>query len=119
MSVATAVMACAYFMYSLDITIVAAALPGIAQSFGVDPVQLNVIIAAYLVAVAAFVPLSGWLCDRFGARTTFQTAVGVFTLGSVLCGLSSGLTELVIARIIQGFGGALDRKSTRLNSSHT
>ena len=107
MSIATAVIACAYFMYSLDITIVAAALPGIAQSFGADPVALNVIIAAYLVAVAAFVPLSGWLCDRFGARTIFQAAVGVFTLGSVLCGLSSGLTELVVARVIQGMGGAL------------
>jgi EmrB/QacA subfamily drug resistance transporter len=100
------IIACAFLMQTLDSTIVVTAVPNIAASFHVSPVQLSAALTAYIVSVAVFIPVTGWLADRFGARTVFQLAIFVFTLGSVLCGLSHNVVELASARILQGMGGA-------------
>jgi EmrB/QacA subfamily drug resistance transporter len=94
-------------MQMLDATIIATALPAMAASLGVAPVRLNVAITAYLLAVAVFVPLSGWLADRVGARRVFVFAIGLFAFSSLLCGISQALWQLVAARVLQGFAGAL------------
>ena len=101
------VVACALFMQQLDSTVIATALPAIARSLHEDPLRLNLAITSYLLSLAVFIPLSGWMADRFGARTVFRTAVLVFTIGSVLCAFAHSLPELVGARIIQGCGGAM------------
>ncbi len=101
------IVACALFMENLDATVIATALPDIARSLGEDPLRLSLAMTSYMLALAVFLPLSGWAADRFGARTVFASAIAVFTAGSVLCGLSNGLAELVAARILQGIGGAM------------
>ena len=101
------VVACAMFMQQLDSTVIATALPTIAHSLGETPLRLNVAITCYLLSLAVFIPISGWTADRFGARRVFSLAIVVFTLGSVACGISTTLPELVGARILQGMGGAL------------
>ena len=97
----------AFFMENLDGTVIATALPQMAQSFHVGPVNLNVGMTAYMLTLAVFIPISGWIADRFGARTVFGGAVAVFTISSIFCALSNGLEEFVVARIIQGIGGAM------------
>src|SRR5712691_7729968 len=97
----------AFFMENLDGTVIATALPQMAQTFGASPVDLNMGMTAYLLTLAVFIPVSGWVADRFGARTVFAAAIGLFTLASILCGMSSGLWEFTAARILQGMGGAL------------
>ena len=101
------VVASAMFMEQLDGTVLATALPTMAHSFGVDPLQMNVALTAYLLSLAVFIPASGKVADRFGTRTVFRAAIALFTLGSILCGLSDSLAELVAARILQGIGGAM------------
>lgn len=101
------IVACALFMQNLDSTVVATALPTMAEVFGYDPVRMNVALTSYLLSLAVFIPASGWIADRFGARNVFRAAIVVFTLGSVLCGLSNSLSFLVVSRILQGFGGAM------------
>src|SRR5690348_2919562 len=101
------IVACAMFMQSLDSTIIATALPTIADSIGSTPLRLNVAITCYLLSLAVFIPISGWTADRFGARRVFSLAIVVFTLGSIGCGLAQSLWMLVIARIVQGMGGAM------------
>jgi EmrB/QacA subfamily drug resistance transporter len=101
------VVACAMFMQNLDSTVIATALPTIARSLGESPLRLNVAITCYLLSLAVFIPISGWVADRFGARRVFSGAIVVFTLGSIACGLSNSLAALVAARILQGIGGAL------------
>jgi EmrB/QacA subfamily drug resistance transporter len=101
------VVGCALFMPTLDSTVVATALPTMARSLHQDPAWLNIVITAYLLSLAVFIPLSAWLADRFGARSAFQAAIAIFTLGSILCGLSHSLAEIVAARFLQGFGGAM------------
>src|SRR5246127_2838706 len=101
------IVACAMFMQNLDSTIIATALPAIGNSLGESPLQLNVAITCYLLSLAVFIPISGWTADRFGARRVFSAAIVVFTLGSIGCGLANSLPMLVIARIIQGMGGAM------------
>ena len=101
------IVACALFMQNLDGTVVATALPAMARAFGSDPLHMNVALTSYLLSLAVFIPVSGWMADRFGARSVFRAAIGVFTVGSVLCGLSNGLLTLVAARIVQGIGGAM------------
>ncbi|HUC10368.1 MAG TPA: DHA2 family efflux MFS transporter permease subunit [Stellaceae bacterium] len=101
------VVACAMFMQNLDSTVIATALPTIAHSLGESPLRLNVAITCYLLSLAVFIPISGWTADRFGARRVFSLAIVVFTLGSIFCGVSTTLPELVGARILQGMGGAL------------
>src|SRR6185369_11216323 len=100
-------VACALFMENLDGTVIATALPQIAESFGVNPVRLSLAITAYLLSVAIFIPASGWMADRFGARTVFRAAIAVFTIGSICCGISQNLVELTAARVLQGMGGAM------------
>ncbi len=101
------IIACALFMENLDSTIISTALPQIARSLGAEPLHLSLAITSYLLSLAVFIPLSGWVADRFGAKRIFRAAILVFTLGSVLCGLSQSMTHLVLARALQGMGGAM------------
>jgi EmrB/QacA subfamily drug resistance transporter len=101
------IVSCALFMQALDSTIIATALPTIARSMDETALRLNVAITCYLLSLAVFIPISGWTADRFGARRVFTGAVIVFTLGSIGCGLSHALWMLVVARIVQGMGGAM------------
>ena len=102
-----AIVGVAFFMHGLDITIVTTALPHMAESFAVNPVRLGIIVIAYTLSMAVFVPVSGWLADRFGDGFTFAAAIAIFSLGSLLCGLSNGVAMLTTARIMQGVGAAL------------
>ncbi len=101
------IVASALFMEQLDGTVLATALPAMARDFGTPPLYMNVALTSYLLTLAMFIPASGRMADRFGSRTVFCAAIGVFTLGSVLCGISNGLGFLVAARMLQGAGGAL------------
>src|SRR5258708_29153070 len=78
-----------------------------ALSLNADPVALSVAVTGYLLIVAVFIPVSGWAADRFGGRTVFRAAIGLFTLGSIFCGLSDNAVELTAARLLQGLGGAM------------
>jgi EmrB/QacA subfamily drug resistance transporter len=97
----------ALFMEQLDGTVIATALPQMAQSFSVAAVDLNIGMSAYLLTVAVFIPASGWVTDRFGARTVFASAIVTFTLASVLCAASGTLWQFTLARVCQGIGGAM------------
>jgi EmrB/QacA subfamily drug resistance transporter len=101
------IVACALFMENLDSTVLATSLPAIARSLDVNPLTLNLAITSYLLSLAVFIPISGWVADRFGARRVFRLAIAVFVLGSIGCGLSQSLWQLVVARIVQGAGGAM------------
>jgi EmrB/QacA subfamily drug resistance transporter len=101
------VVAVSFFMQILDGTIVTTSLPQMAASFGVQPVSMSIGITVYMLTMAAFIPLAGWLGDRYGARRVFMTSIAIFTAASLFCGLSSGLVEFVVARAIQGAGSAL------------
>jgi len=101
------IIATALFMENLDSTVLATALPAIARSFNANPLHLNLAITTYLLSLAVFIPISGWLADRFGARLIFRSAIVVFLLGSILCGLGQSLPGFVLARLIQGVGGAM------------
>jgi hypothetical protein len=101
------IVACALFMQNLDSTVIATALPTMARAFGADPVHMNVALTAYMLSLAVFIPARGWIADRFGAKQVFRLAIIVFTVGSVLCGQSDSLSELLAARIFQGLGGAM------------
>lgn len=96
-----------FFMEILDATIITPAIPLIASSFGVEPVDVNVAISAYLVTVAVLIPATGWMTDRFGIRRVFIAAIVVFTLASIGCALSVSLPMLVGMRVLQGIGGAM------------
>src|SRR5277367_3074485 len=103
----TSLIAGAFFMENLDGTIIATALPQMARSFHTGAVYLNLGMTAYLITLAVFIPVSGWVADRFGARTVFASAICLFTLASVLCGFSQTLTQFTLLRILQGIGGAM------------
>jgi EmrB/QacA subfamily drug resistance transporter len=102
-----AVVASALFMQNMDGTIVATALPAMARDLGVDPVHLSSAITAYLVALTVFIPASGWVADRFGAKRVFMWAIATFTLASLACAAAANLPQLIAARIVQGIGGAM------------
>ena len=106
-SPAALLVAGAFFMEFIDGTVIATALPDMAKSFGVQAVDLNIGISAYLITLAVLIPASGWIADRFGARKIFTLALAIFTLASVLCGLSTTLESFLAMRILQGEGGAL------------
>jgi len=108
------VVACAFFMENLDSSIIATSIPQISHSLGVGPLQLNVAITSYLLSLAVFIPVSGWMADRFGTRNVFCAAIVLFTLGSALCGVSQTLWQLVLTRILQGIGGAMTTPVGRL-----
>jgi EmrB/QacA subfamily drug resistance transporter len=101
------VVATALFMENTDSTVIATALPAIARSLNEDPIALKLALTAYLVSLAIFIPISGWMADRFGARTVFRVALGVFMAGSLACAASNSLAGFVAARFFQGLGGAM------------
>jgi EmrB/QacA subfamily drug resistance transporter len=103
----TLLVAGAFFMENLDGTVITTAVPDIARSFGVAPLDLNVGVSAYLLALGVFIPISGWVAERFGARRVFAAAIALFTLASVLCGMAHTLTEFALLRVLQGIGGAM------------
>jgi len=101
------IVAVALFMENMDSTVIATSLPAIAADIGTNPLALKLAVTSYLLSLAVFIPASGWTADRFGARTVFRAAIAVFVLGSIGCALSHSLTDFVIARIVQGIGGAM------------
>ena len=94
-------------MENMDSTVIATSLPAIAADLGTNPVALKLAFTTYLLSLTVFLPISSWLADRFGARTVFRLAVAIFTLASISCGFANSLEYLVVARAVQGFGGAL------------
>ena len=100
-------VAVAFFMESLDTTILNTAVPVMANALDVAPLSMKSVLASYTLSLAVFIPISGWMADRFGTRRVFTSAIGLFTLGSVLCGISSDIRLLVACRILQGCGGAM------------
>jgi EmrB/QacA subfamily drug resistance transporter len=101
------IVATALFMENMDSTVIATSLPAIAADIGTSPLNLKLAITSYLLSLAVFIPASGWTADRFGARAVFSIAIAVFMIGSIGCALSSSVTHFVIARILQGMGGAM------------
>jgi EmrB/QacA subfamily drug resistance transporter len=101
------IVASALFMENMDATVIATSLPAIAADIGTSPLTLKLAITSYLLSLAVFIPASGWTADRFGARAVFSLAILVFMIGSIGCALSSSVTDFVIARILQGLGGAM------------
>jgi EmrB/QacA subfamily drug resistance transporter len=100
-------VAVAFFMESLDTTILNTAVPAISEALKVAPLSMKSVLASYTLSLAVFIPISGWMADRFGTRRVFASAIGLFTLGSFLCGISSDIHLLVACRILQGCGGAM------------
>jgi len=101
------IVACALFMENMDSTVIATSLPAIAADIGTSPLTLKLAITSYLLSLAVFIPASGWTADRFGARAVFSAAIMVFMIGSIGCALSTSVTDFVIARTLQGIGGAM------------
>jgi EmrB/QacA subfamily drug resistance transporter len=101
------IVAVALFMENMDSTVIATSLPAIARAIGTNPLALKLAVTSYLLALAICIPASGWTADRFGARNVFRLAIGVFVLGSIGCALSHSLRDFVLARIVQGMGGAM------------
>src|SRR6202046_4766779 len=101
------IVAVALFMENMDSTIIATSLPAIARAIGTNPLALKLAVTSYLLSLAIFIPASGWTADRFGARNVFRLAIFVFMLGSIGCALSSSLAQFVLARVVQGMGGAM------------
>lgn len=97
----------AFFMENLDATVIVTAMPQMASAFAVHPIDMNIGISAYILTLTVFIPASGWIANRFGARNVFTTAMVIFTLASVLCALSADLATFTAARVLQGFGGAM------------
>jgi EmrB/QacA subfamily drug resistance transporter len=111
-------VAVAFFMESLDTTILNTALPAMATALHVVPLSMKSVLTSYTLSLAVFIPVSGWVADRFGTRVVFGVAIGIFTLGSGLCGVSSDLHVLVACRILQGCGGAMMVPVGRLTMVH-
>ena len=101
------IVAGTFFMEFLDGTVIATALPAMAADFHQPAVALSIGISAYLLTLAVFIPLSGWMADRYGTRDVFLAAIAIFTGASMLCGLCDGLWPFVAARVLQGLGGAM------------
>ena len=101
------IIAVALFMENMDSTVIATSLPAIAADIGTNPLALKLAVTSYLFSLAVFIPASGWTADRFGARTVFRAAIAVFIIGSIGCAMSGSLLDFVIARIVQGMGGAM------------
>ncbi len=101
------IIATALFMQNLDSTVIATALPAMARSFRAPPLHMSVALTSYLISLSVFIPASGWVADHFGARQVFRLAIVIFTIASVACGMAPGLGFLVLARVVQGLGGAM------------
>jgi EmrB/QacA subfamily drug resistance transporter len=100
-------VAIAVFMEALDTTILNTAVPAIAEALRVAPLSMKAVLSSYTLSLAVFIPVSGWMADRYGTRRVFSSAIAIFTIGSVLCGISNSIHILVICRILQGCGGAM------------
>ncbi len=100
-------VAVAFFMESLDTTILNTAVPAISEALKISPLNMKSVLASYTLSLAVFIPISGWMADRFGTRRVFAAAIGLFTLGSLLCGVASNIHVLVACRLLQGCGGAM------------
>src|SRR5258705_4069765 len=94
-------------MEGLDSTMIAVAIPDMAKGLGENPLRLNLVITTYLLSLAVFIPVSGWIADQLGTRVVFCAAIAIFATGSVLCGLSTSLPMMLVMRVLQGFGGAM------------
>ena len=112
-------VAVGFFMESLDTTILNTAVPAIALALKVPPLSMKAVLASYTLSLAVFIPISGWMANRFGTRRVFASAIGIFTLGSFLCGLSSDIHVLVACRVLQGCGGAMMLPVGRLTMVRT
>jgi EmrB/QacA subfamily drug resistance transporter len=112
-------VAVAFFMEALDTTILNTAVPTVALALGVSALSMKAVLASYTLSLAVFIPISGWIADRFGTRRVFSSAIGIFTIGSILCGVSSDIHWLVAARILQGCGGAMMLPVGRLTMVRT
>lgn len=112
-------VAVAFFMESLDTTILNTAVPTIAAALGVVPLSMKSVLSSYTLSLAVFIPVSGWMADRFGTRRVFASAIALFTLGSLLCGLSTSIHMLVACRLLQGCGGAMMMPVGRLTMVRT
>ena len=108
------ILAVALFMEMMDSTVIATSLPAIAADIGTSPIALKLAFTTYLVALAIFIPASGWTADRFGARRVFMIAIAIFTVGSLLCAAADSLAAFVGARFIQGMGGSMMTPVARL-----
>src|SRR4051794_7046094 len=108
------ILTTALFMENMDSTVIATSLPAIANDIGTSPVALKLALTSYLVSLAIFIPISGWMADRYGAKRVFRAAIGVFMLGSIACALSGSLLAFVFARFAQGLGGAMMTPVARL-----
>src|SRR3954467_253566 len=113
------IVAVALFMENLDSTVIATSLPAIAADIGTRPLALKLALTSYLLSLAVFIPMSGWTADRFGGRTVFRAAIAVFVLGSIGCALSGSIAQFVMARIVQGMGGAMMTPVGRLVRGRT
>lgn len=102
-----ALVAGAFYMENLDATVIATALPKMAETFHSNPINLSAGMSVYMLALAVFIPISGWVADRFGSRSVFSLAVCIFTFASILCGFSNTSFEFIAARVLQGMGGAM------------
>jgi EmrB/QacA subfamily drug resistance transporter len=100
-------VAVAFLLEQLDTTILNTAVPAVASALNVPVLNMKAVLATYTLALAVFIPISGWMADRFGTRRVFASAIGMFTLGSLLCGLCTNIHLLVLCRVLQGFGGAM------------
>ena len=105
--IASLIVGCAQFMHQFDGAVITTALPAMAQSLNEDPIKLNLAITCYLLSLAVFVPISGWMADKYGAKRVFIAAIVVFTASSLACGFADSLPYLVIMRTLQGIGGAM------------
>ena len=101
------IVAVALFMENMDSTVIATSLPAIARALDTNPLALKLAVTSYLLSLAICIPASGWIADHFGARNVFRLAIGVFVLGSIGCAASRSLEEFVLARVVQGMGGAM------------
>uniref|UniRef100_UPI002FCBD259 MFS transporter n=1 Tax=Devosia sp. TaxID=1871048 RepID=UPI002FCBD259 len=101
------ILAVALFMEQMDSTVIATSLPAIAADIGTEPIALKLALTAYFVALAIFIPISGWMADRFGAKNIFRLAIFVFMLGSLACSFSFSLESFVVSRFFQGIGSSM------------
>lgn len=108
------ILAVALFMENMDSTVIATSLPAIAADIGAEPISLKLALTAYFVALAIFIPLSGWMADRLGAKNVFRAAIVVFMVGSICCAFSDSLLTFVLSRFLQGIGGSMMTPIARL-----
>ncbi|WP_296663408.1 MFS transporter [Paraburkholderia sp.] len=101
------IVACAMFMENVDGTVIVTSLPALARDLGHDPITLKLAVTSYVIGLGVFIPICGWVADRFGSRNVFRTAIGIFMAGSLLCAASRSLEMFVAARFVQGIGGAM------------